>query len=126
MGKGRAGVHGTARVGASSWLLLILGVVLIMTLGAVPPGATGVAPLRRLEEHVRTPPGPWRGMQVISEALPLAQAEALETSLIQQAIAEGRIIYNVKPLSISPLAPVRIPSTIAPQQSFLNYRIYPH
>jgi hypothetical protein len=65
-------------------------------------------------------------MQIISEPLPLAQAEALETSLIQQAIAEGRTIYNVKPMSISPLTPVQVPPTISPSQSILNYKIYPH
>lgn len=52
-------------------------------------------PLVRLGQHARTPPGPFSGMQVISKGLPLAQAQALETSLIQQANAEGRLIYNV-------------------------------
>jgi len=44
MGKGYVGVRGTAGVGGSNWLLLLLGVLLIMTLGSVPPGAAGVAP----------------------------------------------------------------------------------
>lgn len=65
-------------------------------------------------------------MQVISEGQPLAQAQALETSLIQQASAEGRMLYNVAEESISPLAPVQIPSTIVPGQTLLNPAIYPH
>ena len=44
MGKGHAGVRGMAPVGGSSWPLLLLGTLLIMTLGAVPPGLSGVAP----------------------------------------------------------------------------------
>jgi len=54
-------------------------------------------PLVTIGQHARTPPGPFRGMQVISETLPLPQAQALETSLIQQAGAECRLIYNISP-----------------------------
>lgn len=42
------------------------------------------------------------------------QARALETSLLQQARAEGRSLYNVLESSISPAAPVATPSIIQP------------
>ncbi len=83
-------------------------------------------PARRLAEHALDGVIPFNGMQVISEAEPLAQAQALETSLIQQANAEGRTIYNVVPQSISPLAPVQVPQTVVPSQTLLNPKLYPH
>ena len=82
-------------------------------------------PLRRLGEHARTPPGPFSGMQVVSEAAPHPQALALETSLIQQAHAEGRTIYNAAPTSISPTAPVGQAQMIFPIQTMLNPKRYP-
>lgn len=81
-------------------------------------------PLIRLGQHARRPEGPFRGMQIISEALPLPQARALETSLIQQARAEGRFIYNTAGASISPTAPIAIPLTIQPTETMLNPRLY--
>jgi RHS repeat-associated protein len=83
-------------------------------------------PARRLAEHALEATKPFSGMQVISEGQPLAQAQALETSLIQQAHAEGRLIYNVAPQSISPLIPVQVPSTVVPSQTLLNPALYPH
>jgi hypothetical protein len=82
-------------------------------------------PTVRLGQHARKPEGPFRGMQVISDALPLPQARALETSLIQQAHAEGRFIYNRAGASISPTAPISVPSTIRPTETMLNPKIYP-
>ena len=82
------------------------------------------SPTRRLGEHALEPPGPFRGMQVISEALPLPQAQALETSLIQQANAEGRVIYNSAERSIARDAPVEVPSTVLPNVTLLNPQIY--
>jgi predicted GIY-YIG superfamily endonuclease len=84
------------------------------------------APARRLAQHALEAKVPFRGMQVISEAEPLAQARALETSLIQQAISEGRTIYNIAPHSISPVTPVQVPRIVMPQQTFLNPTLYPH
>ena len=81
-------------------------------------------PLRRIVEHARKAPGPWNGMQIISEQLPLAQAEALETSLIQQAISSGRTIWNVAPTSIPPSTPVQVPPTVQPTLSILNPKVY--
>jgi hypothetical protein len=81
-------------------------------------------PLRRLGEHASDPPGPFRGMQVISDPLPNAQARSLETSLIQQAQSEGRWIYNESPVSISPLNPVETPLTVPPNATLLNPKLY--
>jgi hypothetical protein len=65
-------------------------------------------------------------MQVISEPLPLPQAQALETSLIQQAQAEGRFIYNIAESSVPKVAPLLdIPKTIQPLQTLLNPKAYP-
>jgi hypothetical protein len=64
-------------------------------------------------------------MQVISEALPRPQALSLETSLIQQANAEGRFIYNIAGSSISPSAPVAVPPTLLPTHTMLNPALYP-
>jgi hypothetical protein len=52
-------------------------------------------PARGLAEHAADGAIPFNGMQVISAGQPLAQARALESSLIQQAVSEGRTIYNV-------------------------------
>jgi hypothetical protein len=82
-------------------------------------------PVVRLGQHARRARGPFRGMQVISEPLPLPQAQALETSLIQHAQAEGRLIYNSAGSSISPTAPVATPQTIWPNQTLLNPKLYP-
>jgi hypothetical protein len=79
----------------------------------------------RLGEHARTPPGPFQGLQVISEPMAQAQAQSLETSLIQQAQAEGRVIYNVAESSIAPGTPVEVPPTIQPGQTHLNPKLYP-
>jgi predicted GIY-YIG superfamily endonuclease len=81
-------------------------------------------PARRLAEHAAEQAFPFNGMQVISEAQPLAQARALESSLIQQAVAEGRTIYNVATNSISPLIPVLVPPTVVPGQTLLNPWLY--
>jgi hypothetical protein len=81
-------------------------------------------PARRLAEHAAEGAFPFNGMQVISDAQPLAQARALESSLIQQAVSEGRTIYNVAPNSISPLIPVQVPSTVPPLQTLLNPKLY--
>jgi hypothetical protein len=62
---------------------------------------------------------------VISEALPLPQAQALETSLIQGAAAEGRFLYNVAQSSVPRAAPLlEVPRTIAPLKSLLNPKLY--
>jgi hypothetical protein len=82
-------------------------------------------PLVRLGAHSRLPPGPFRGMQVISEALPLAQAQALETSLIQQALSEGRFLYNVAERSISEAWDVAVPAVKQATQTLLNRKVYP-
>jgi hypothetical protein len=82
-------------------------------------------PARRLAEHALEATKPFNGMQVISQGQPLAQAQALETSLIQQASAEGRLIYNVAPQSISPMLPIQTPSTIVPSVTLLNPALYP-
>ncbi len=83
-------------------------------------------PLVRLGAHSRLPPGPFAGMQLISEGLPLAQAEALETSLIQQAGAEGRTLYNVSQSSVLRGTPpgLSMPSTVTPLQTLLNPKLY--
>jgi RHS repeat-associated protein len=81
-------------------------------------------PAVRVAQHGRMPPGPFSGMQVISDPLPLPQAQALETSLIGQAHAEGTFIYNLSPTSISPTAPVAVPPTIFPSLTLLNPKIY--
>jgi hypothetical protein len=80
--------------------------------------------MRRLAEHAAARAFPFSGMQVISEAEPLAQARALESSLIQHAVSEGRTIYNVTPNSISPVIPVQVPQTVPPVQTLLNPRRY--
>lgn len=51
-------------------------------------------PAKRLLWHAKNPKGPFNGMQVVSELLPPPQALALETSLIREARAEGRVLYN--------------------------------
>lgn len=94
--------------------------------GAGDPVYFGITnnPAGRLGQHGRMPPGPFSGMQVISDPLPLPQAQALETSLIAQAHAEGTLIYNLNPTSISPAAPVAVPPTIFPSLTLLNPKIY--
>jgi RHS repeat-associated protein len=82
-------------------------------------------PMIRLGQHARRPEGPFRGMQIISDALALPQARSLETSLIQQARAEGRLIYNAAGSSISHAAPIATPPTILPIETILNPRLYP-
>ncbi|NUQ78995.1 MAG: hypothetical protein HUU21_36190 [Polyangiaceae bacterium] len=82
-------------------------------------------PMVRLAQHARRTLGPFRGMQVISKPLSLPQAQALETSLIQQAQAEGRFLYNTAGSSISSTAPVVTPPTILPNQTLLNPKLYP-
>jgi hypothetical protein len=65
-------------------------------------------------------------MQLISEPLPLPQAQALETSLIQQAGAEGRFIYNIAESSVPRVAPLLdVPRTITPLKTLLNPKLYP-
>jgi RHS repeat-associated protein len=82
-------------------------------------------PLVRLGAHSRLPPGPFSGMQVISDALPLPQAQALETSLIQGAGAQGRLIYNVAESSVPRAAPLLdVPPTVSPTQTLLNPKLY--
>lgn len=81
-------------------------------------------PLRRLGEHAVDPPGPFRGMQVLSDLLPDAQARSLETSLIRQAMSEGRMIYNSAPGSLSMSIPVEIARTVSPSFSLLNPQVY--
>jgi hypothetical protein len=63
-------------------------------------------------------------MQVISDPLPLPQAQAQATSLIGQAHAEGKFIYNLSPASISPMAPVAVPPTTFPNLTLLNPKMY--
>ncbi len=72
----------------------------------------GVAgdPAVRLGRHALQPPGPFRGMQVISGPLPPPQALILETSLIHQARAEERFIYNIADTSLSPPVLIRCPT----------------
>lgn len=82
-------------------------------------------PATRLGRHALNPPGPFRGMQVISEALPRAQAMSLETALIRQAKAEGRFIYNIADSSISSRIPIAVPRTIQPTHTMLNPALYP-
>ncbi|KYF72213.1 hypothetical protein BE15_44935 [Sorangium cellulosum] len=82
-------------------------------------------PVSRLGQHARKPEGPFRGMQVISEPLPLPQARALETSLIQQAHAEGRLIYNTAGSSISSTAPIATPTMVQATETMLSPRLYP-
>ena len=82
-------------------------------------------PAVRLGRHSVEPPGPFRGMQVISEAVPRPQALALETALIRQAIAEGRFVYNIVESSIVPPVPIEVPGTIQPTQTMLNPALYP-
>jgi hypothetical protein len=83
-------------------------------------------PAVRLAQHAALPPGPFAGMQVISEALPLPQAQALETSLIQGAGAQGRLIYNIAETSVPKVAPfLEVPPTVSPLQTLLNPRLYP-
>jgi len=82
-------------------------------------------PVTRLGRHALEPPGPFRGMQVISGALPRPQALSLETSLIRQAQAEGRMIYNIAESSISPSAPIAVPPTTPPTHTMLNPVLYP-
>ena len=83
------------------------------------------SPAVRLGAHGRLPPGPFNGMQVISEALPLPQAQALETSLIQQASVEGRFIYNTATSSVPRVAPaIEVPATTTPSQTLLNPKLY--
>jgi hypothetical protein len=71
-------------------------------------------PVVRLRRHAATPPGPFRGMQVISSALSRPQALALETSLIQAAIAQQRFIYNIVTQTVSTFVSVEVPSMIRP------------
>ena len=83
-------------------------------------------PAVRLGAHARLPKGPFSGMQVISVAVPLPQAQALETSLIQQAQAEGRFIYNVAESSVPGIAPrIAVPRTVTPLETLLNPKLYP-
>jgi hypothetical protein len=82
-------------------------------------------PTIRVGQHARFPPGPFQGMQVISEPLPLPQAQALETSLIQQALSEGRTIYNIADSSLPQIAPgIAVPQMTRPMETLLNPRQY--
>jgi hypothetical protein len=82
-------------------------------------------PAVRVAQHGRIPPGPFRGMQVISAPLPLPQAQALETSLIQGARAEGKFLYNVAGSSLPAAgAGVAVPGMTAPTFTLLNPQIY--
>jgi hypothetical protein len=81
-------------------------------------------PTLRLGVHARLPPGPFSGMQVISDGLPLPQA--LETSLIEGARAEGRFIYNVADSSVPRVAPpLDVPRMVWPLKTLLNPKLYP-
>jgi hypothetical protein len=117
-----SGAAGPARGGASS-----SSYVYQLVDDAGEPVYYGVSkhPEIRLGQHARRPEGPFRGMQIISEPLPLPQANALETSLIQQAHAEGSMIYNTASSSISPTAPIATPRTVTPTETMLNPRLYP-
>ncbi|MCC7537181.1 MAG: hypothetical protein IT379_13245 [Deltaproteobacteria bacterium] len=77
----------------------------------------------RLASHAQRPPTPWVAMQVISSEVGVHQAFALETSLIQQAWAEGRPIAN-RSLPLSTGWPVAVPTTITPTASLLNSQMY--
>lgn len=64
-------------------------------------------------------------MQIISGAVPRQEALLLETSLIKQADAEGRFLYNVVRNTITPpVSPMSIPATITPNTSWLNPALY--
>lgn len=63
-------------------------------------------------------------MQVISEEVSLPQALALETSLIQDALAQGRKIYNTVLQTVSPSIPIEVPKTLTPNIAHLNPAIY--
>ncbi len=55
----------------------------------------------------------------------MAQAEALETSLVQQAHADGRFIYNIADSSVSKDAPdLAIPVARTLLQTLLNPKLY--
>jgi hypothetical protein len=64
-------------------------------------------------------------MQVISDAVPRPQALSLETSLIQEARAAGRPLYNIVETTISPPSAIAVPPTVVPTQSMLNPALYP-
>lgn len=81
--------------------------------------------MKRLGEHANHPQGPWNGMQVISPELSGHQALALETSLIQRSLADGKFIYNEAPRSISPQWPIQAPMPTDPQMTILNPKLYP-
>ena len=94
---------------------------------AVYYGKTRVSELgNTIRRHSVDPPGPWNGLQVISEQVAEHQAFALETSLIESAIAQGRTIYNVAKRSISAANTqgIAVPRVVQPKQSFLNRALY--
>ncbi len=82
-------------------------------------------PVRRLGEHARNPSGPFQGMQILAERLGLSEAKLLETSLNQQAKAEGRTLWNAAEVSLKQLVdPTAIPKTQEPMRTLLNPKIY--
>jgi predicted GIY-YIG superfamily endonuclease len=82
-------------------------------------------PVRRLGEHARNPSGPFQGMQVLAQNLGLSEAKLLETSLNQQAKAEGRTLWNAAEVSLKQLVdPTAIPKTEQPMRTLLNPKIY--
>jgi hypothetical protein len=60
----------------------------------------------------------------VSKLLAPPQARALETSLIQQALGEGRVIYNIAERSIAAGVPVAEGLFQVPTASLLNPGVY--
>ena len=93
---------------------------------AVYYGLSNKPLLERLPDHAAEMTKSFRGMEIISDEMSLPQAQELETSLIQQARAEGRFLYNIQESSVPPgMPPAYVPPTIQPQATWLNPRLYP-
>jgi hypothetical protein len=81
-----------------------------------------------LRRHARTQPeGSWRGLQVISEELTEHQALALETSLIQDSLAQGKFLLNQATRSIAETwtGVIEVPPTRFPTKTHLNPSLPP-
>ncbi len=115
------GTHGEAvRVGASPEQLTSITAPENSGSGTVSLGYDSVGRLTTVDDALS---GVTTTLAYAPSGLP--QALSLETSLIQQAEAEGRAIYNVVQETISPATVVEVPGKVTPSATLLNPAVYP-